>query len=182
MLVELASNVTAVPLVPIASTLPAIWQTAVIAGYGLNAEGIAGYRLFVGTIAVAVGAGVADDAGGDADADFDVCAADADASAGACSGPLKMPLAHRHEVTQALGLDRPDKALGIRVQVRASRRQAQKLHVPDARISLKRAVYSGSLSTIRWRASFRKPLAASVRLRATCAIHAPSGLLETPAT
>ena len=32
-------------------------------------------------------------------------------------------------VTQALGLDRPDKTLGIRVQVRASRRQAQKLHV-----------------------------------------------------
>ena len=88
MLVKLASNVTAVPVVPIASTLPAIGQRAVIAGYGLNEEGTAGYRLFVGTTVVAVGAGVADDAGGDADADFDVCAADADASAGACSGPL----------------------------------------------------------------------------------------------
>jgi hypothetical protein len=41
----------------------------------------------------------------------------------------KVPLAHRHDVTQALGLERPDETLGVAVQVRASRRQAQQLHV-----------------------------------------------------
>ncbi len=41
----------------------------------------------------------------------------------------KMPLANGHDVTQALGLDRPDETLGVGVQVRASRRQAQQLHV-----------------------------------------------------
>jgi hypothetical protein len=36
----------------------------------------------------------------------------------------KMPLANGHDVTQALGLDRPDKTLGVGVQLRASRRGA----------------------------------------------------------
>jgi hypothetical protein len=40
-----------------------------------------------------------------------------------------VPLANRHDVTQALGLDRPDKTLGGGVQVGAPRRQAQQLHV-----------------------------------------------------
>ena len=40
-----------------------------------------------------------------------------------------MPLANGHDVTQALGLDRPDETLGVGIQVRASRRQAQQLHV-----------------------------------------------------
>jgi hypothetical protein len=35
----------------------------------------------------------------------------------------KVPLANRHDVTQALGLDRPDETHGVGVQVRASRRQ-----------------------------------------------------------
>jgi|CZKU01.1.fsa_nt_gi hypothetical protein len=40
-----------------------------------------------------------------------------------------MPLADRHDVAQALGLDRPDEALGVGVEVRATRGQAQHLHV-----------------------------------------------------
>ena len=49
----------------------------------------------------------------------------------------KVPLADRYDVTQALGLDRPDETLGVGVQVRASRRQAQQLHVGRRRIALK---------------------------------------------
>ena len=38
-------------------------------------------------------------------------------------------LTERDDVPQALGLDRTDEALGVRVQVRASRRKAKQLHV-----------------------------------------------------
>jgi hypothetical protein len=48
----------------------------------------------------------------------------------------KMPLANRNDVTQALGLDRPDEPLGVGVQVRASRRQAQQLHVGGCQVPL----------------------------------------------
>ena len=48
----------------------------------------------------------------------------------------KMPLADGHDVTQALGQDRPDETLGIGVQVRASRRQAQQLHVGGCQVPL----------------------------------------------
>src|SRR5450432_135353 len=91
-------------------------------------------------------------------------------------------IANGHDVTKALGLDRPDETLGVGLQVRASRRQAQQLHVGRCQDLLKVSGVQRSLSTIRWRTSFRKPLAASVRLRATCATHATSGLFETPAT
>jgi hypothetical protein len=82
MLVELASNVSPVPVVPIASLSPAIGQPAVIAGYGLTEQNTAGERLFVGTTVVGVGRVVAGDSGADAEAD--ACAGDA--NAGACSG------------------------------------------------------------------------------------------------
>jgi hypothetical protein len=50
----------------------------------------------------------------------------------------KVPLAHRHDVTQALGLDRPDEPLGVGVQVRASRRgRRSSSTLAEARISLK---------------------------------------------
>ncbi len=41
----------------------------------------------------------------------------------------KVPFAHRHDFTQALGLDRPDEPLGVAVQVRASCWQAHELDV-----------------------------------------------------
>lgn len=85
MLVELASNVSAPLIAPIASTLPAVGQAAVVAGYGLNEHGTVGEKLFVRTTVVAVGAKVAGYS--DPVADADICAGDADA--GACaSGPL----------------------------------------------------------------------------------------------
>jgi secreted trypsin-like serine protease len=88
MLVELASDVSAAMVVPIALTSPTVGETAVIAGYGLNEQGTAGERLFVATtvVGVGVGVGVASDSGANVAA---VCTADADADGGACSvGPL----------------------------------------------------------------------------------------------
>jgi hypothetical protein len=86
MLVELSSDASAVPVMPIASTSPAVGQAAVIAGYGLDEQGRPGERLFTETAVVGVGVGVVGDSGPDSEATFDVCAGDANMSEGDCSG------------------------------------------------------------------------------------------------
>ncbi len=107
MLVELAFNVSSVPVVPIASTSPPIGQVGVIAGYGLNDQGTVGERLFAETTVAAVGEGVtgysepdavADSACAHAD-DSGPCPAspllvtvDSGGDAGACVGDSGGPL------------------------------------------------------------------------------------------
>jgi secreted trypsin-like serine protease len=112
MLVELASDVSSVPVVAIASTPPAIGQVGVIAGYGLNEQGTVGEKLFAEATVDAVGAHVAGysepdavadpvcaDASSDAPADAGPCSAapllvtvDSGAGAGACLGDSGGPL------------------------------------------------------------------------------------------
>ena len=91
MLVELAADVSSVPVVPMASTPPPIGQVGVIAGYGLSEQGTVGERLFAEATVDAVGAHVTGYSEPDAVAD-PLCAdasADADADSGPCSaGPL----------------------------------------------------------------------------------------------
>jgi hypothetical protein len=77
MLVELGGDAPA-PTVPIATASPVVGQAAVISGYGLNAQGTAGERLFVATTVSGLGPGsVTIDSG-----------ADAGACAGDSGGPL----------------------------------------------------------------------------------------------
>jgi secreted trypsin-like serine protease len=112
MLVELASDVSSVPVVPLAATPPPIGQVGVIAGYGLNEQGTVGERLFAEATVDAVGTHVTGysepdavanpvcaDASADADADSGPCAAgpllvtvDSGAGAGACLGDSGGPL------------------------------------------------------------------------------------------
>jgi secreted trypsin-like serine protease len=91
MLVELATDVSSVPVVPIASTSPPLGQVGVIAGYGLDQQGTLGEKLFAEATLDAVGAHVTGYSEPDAVAD-PVCAdvsADADADSGPCAaGPL----------------------------------------------------------------------------------------------
>jgi hypothetical protein len=77
MLVGLAGDVPA-PTVPIAMASPVVGQAAVISGYGLNAQGTAGERLFVATTVVAHGPGI--------------LTIDSGADAGACAGDSGGPL------------------------------------------------------------------------------------------
>jgi hypothetical protein len=83
MLVELASDVSMVPVVPISSNSPTAGQTAVISGYGLNDQGTIGEKLFARTTVFGVGPAVMGDSGTDAQGDSGVCALDSDAG---CSG------------------------------------------------------------------------------------------------
>jgi hypothetical protein len=107
MLVELASNVSSVPVVPIAPTPPPKDQLGVIVGYGLNEQGTLGEKLFAQTTVSAVGEHVAGYSEPDATA-ASVCVdagesgpcpavpllitADSGSDAGACVGDSGGPL------------------------------------------------------------------------------------------
>jgi secreted trypsin-like serine protease len=86
MLVELASSVSpSIPAVGVAQSSPVVGQMGVIAGYGLNKQGTAGKRLFVGTTVVGIGAVATGYSAPGGEVDADICAGDADGDAGSCS-------------------------------------------------------------------------------------------------
>jgi secreted trypsin-like serine protease len=87
MLVELASSVSpSIPVVGVAQSSPLVGQMGVIAGYGLNGQGTAGDRLFVGTTVVGIGVTATGYSSPDGEADAGTCAGDADVDAPSCSG------------------------------------------------------------------------------------------------
>jgi secreted trypsin-like serine protease len=86
-LMELASNVSrSIPVVGVAQSSPVVGQMGVIAGYGLNKQGTAGERLFVGTTVVGIGVTATGYSAPDGEVDAYTCAGDADGEAGSCSG------------------------------------------------------------------------------------------------
>ena len=82
----------------------------------------------------------------------------------------QMPLAERDDAMETLLFDRPDEPLGIGVEIRALRRQPDRLNIAtrqdlakDPRVE--RIAVMNQLRVVR-----RKPSTGSVRLRAICSI------------
>ena len=94
-----------------------------------------------------------------------------------------MSLSKRDHATETLLFDRADEPLGIGVEIGTLRWQPNWLDTatPPVRISPKTRVYRGSRSWIRWDAVRRQPSTGSVRLRASCSLHAPYGCGWIPA-
>src|ERR1700722_12740353 len=93
----------------------------------------------------------------------------------------QMTFAEGDNVPEALVLDGPNEPLGVGVQVRAPRREAQQLHAGNVQQGPEVRRIEGSRSTLKCPKPVRGPAAASVRLRATCAIQVPSAWEVTPA-
>ncbi len=92
----------------------------------------------------------------------------------------QMTLAERDDVPEALPLDRANEPLGVGVEVRAPRRQAQQSYARGLRQGPEvRRIER--ITTTRCPKPVSGPAAASVRLRAICAIQAPSAAQVTPA-
>ena len=92
-----------------------------------------------------------------------------------------MSLAKRDDATETLLFDRADEPLGIGVRLGLCGGSRIGWTPPPVRISPKTRVYRGSRSWIRWDAVRRQPSTGSVRLLASCSIHAPYGCGGIPA-
>jgi hypothetical protein len=88
---------------------------------------------------------------------------------------LRCRFAEGDDVPEALVLDRPNEPLSVSARVRARRRQAQQLYArgfeqgPEVRRIEGISVHDQAPEAV-----VNGPAAPSVRLRATCAIQAPS--------
>ena len=92
-----------------------------------------------------------------------------------------MSLAKRDHATETLLFDRADEPLGIGVEIGTLRWQPNRLDTATRQDLAEDTRVQGSRSWIRWDAVRRQPSTGSVRLRASCSIHAPYGCGWIPA-
>ena len=90
-------------------------------------------------------------------------------------GEPEMSLAEKDELAETLTLDRQDEPLGVRIQIRAARGQADRLDLSAAEEATKLSSEDRISIHDEMRLADEKPSWASRRFRATCIIHSPVG-------